>query len=227
MRPLTDSIPKPLVKIKDKAIIDYSIEKLSKISAVQKIVVNGFYLADEIEGHLKNLRNPKIIFSREVEKIETGGGLAYALENKIVDPNLPILLVNGDVLWEDVAGISDVEEICEAYSANDCDIMLGLKKNGEVLGYEGQGDFLFDAKSLALYKKDDVARSHVFVGTQVVHPRIFLGVSEKCFSMNYFYKKALTASGLLEGIKGFELKGRYFHIGDVASIALVEGALKG
>jgi len=75
MRPITDTIPKPLVKIKNKSIIDYTIEKLNKISDIKKIIINGFYLKDQIEAHIKNLNNSKIIFSKEIEKIETGGGL--------------------------------------------------------------------------------------------------------------------------------------------------------
>jgi NDP-sugar pyrophosphorylase family protein len=71
MRPLTDSIPKPLVKINNKSILDYSLEKINKITSIKKIFINGFYLANQIEDHLKNLNNPKIIFSHEEEKIET------------------------------------------------------------------------------------------------------------------------------------------------------------
>ena len=225
MRPLTDTIPKPLVKIKNKAIIDYSIEKLNKIAKIQKIIVNGFYLADEIEKHLRALNNPKIIFSRETSKIETGGGLLYAMNNKKFDPEQPILLINGDILWQDIDGISDIEEICSAYNPKDCDILLGLKKTGEILGYDGKGDFDFDAKTGALYRKQNQPQSHVFVGVQVVNPVILNQALEQCFSMSYFYKKAVSQNGEVARIKGLELRGRYFHIGDVKTIGLVEGVL--
>jgi len=225
MRPLTDSIPKPLVKIKNKAIIDYAIEKLNKISSIQKIIVNGFYLADEMEKHLQDLNNPKIIFSREASKIETGGGLLYAMKNKKFDENQPILLINGDILWQDFADISDIQEICQAYSSNECDILLGLKKTGEILGYEGQGDFNFDAKTGAVFKNLDQPQSHVFVGVQVVNPIILNQVTEKYFSMSYFYKKAVSNDKKLNRIKGLELKGQYFHIGEMKTISLVEDKL--
>lgn len=224
MRPLTDTIPKPLVKIKNKSIIDYIIEKLDKINEIQKIIVNGFYLADEIEKHLKKLNNPKIIFSRETSKIETGGGLLYAMKNKIFDQNQPILLINGDILWQDSLQ-SDIKKLCDAYQASDCDILLGLKKNGEVLGYEGEGDFDLDKKTGILFKRLNQAQSHVFVGIQVINPIILNQVSQDFFSMNYFYKKALTDSGEMSRIKGLELDGRYFHIGDIQTIALVEKEL--
>lgn len=233
MRPLTDSIPKPLVKINNKAIIDYSIEKLTKIDAIQKIIVNGFYLADEMEKHLRNLNNPKIIFSREASKVETGGGLLYAMKNNKFDKEQPILLINGDILWQDLAEISakktqisDIENICQAFNQKDCDILLGLKKAGEVLGYEGQGDFDFDVKTGALFKKPNQAQSHVFVGLQVVNPLILNQAKEENFSMSYFYKNAVDDGGRVNRIKGLELRGRYFHIGEVKAIKLVESELK-
>ena len=52
MRPLTDSTPKPLLEVKNKKILDYILEKLQKISSLEKIIINAFYLADEIEKHI-------------------------------------------------------------------------------------------------------------------------------------------------------------------------------
>ncbi len=222
MRPLTDSIPKPLVKVKNKPIIDYIIEKLDKMPQINKIIINGYYLANQIEDHIKKLNNPKIIFSNEPSKIETGGGLLYAQDK--YDISQPILLINGDILWQDEIE-SDIERLCEAYKSSDCDIMLGLKKTEEVLGYEGEGDFVFDVKNGDIFRFKNTAQTHVFVGIQVVNPQILNDVTMQCFSMNYFYKKAEQIDGKLNKIKGLELKGRYFHIGDVKALAAAEAAL--
>src|SRR3989338_7309155 len=135
MRPLTDTIPKPLVKIKNKAIIDHII---AEIAVFDKIIINGFYLADEIENHIKNLHNKKIVFSREPSKIETGGGLFFAAKNKKFDITKPIFIVNGDILWQ---GKGDIEMLCNAYQSRDCDILLGLTKTKNFTGYQGKGDF--------------------------------------------------------------------------------------
>lgn len=225
MRPLTDTLPKPLVKIKDKAIIDYSIEKLSAISSIKKIIINGFYLADKLESHIKKLNNPKIIFSREVEKVETGGGLVFAKDQINFDE--PLLLINGDVLWQEKSSVSDIETICNAWDASECDILLGLKRTDEYLGYEGNihggGDFNFRAGKLFRYP--DEPMSHVFVGMQIINPKILQHAPEKCFSMSYFYKAAVGEGGLVHRIKGVELKGKYFHIGTVAAVKETEEKL--
>lgn len=222
MRPLTDSIPKPLVKIKNKAIIDYTIEKLDQISSIKKIIINGFYLAEQLETHIKKLNNPKIIFSREAEKIETGGGLVFA-KNKF-DPAEPLLTINGDVLWQDSGALSDIELLCEAWDANACDILLGLKKTADYFGYEGNihGGGDFDLRGDQLFRFPDCAMSHVFIGLQIINPKILERAPAKCFSMSHFYKSAVGEGGLVHRIKGVELKGKYFHIGTVDAVAATE-----
>lgn len=227
MRPLTDSLPKPLVKIKNKAIIDYTIEKLDKIPAIKKIIINGFYLKEQLEKHIKNLNNPKIIFSSEIEKIETGGGLVFAGDK--IDFNQPLLTINGDILWQEKDIISDIEKLSQAWETSNCDILLGLKKKEEYLGYDGNefggGDFNFNSKNGELQRLKNSAMSHVFVGLQIINPKILKNAPGESFSMSHFYKEATLENGEVRGIKGIELSGKYFHIGTVDAIRETEDKL--
>lgn len=225
MRPITDTIPKPLVKINGKAIIDYTIEKLSKIESIEKIIINGFYLADEMEKHLKNLQNPKIIFSKEVEKIETGGALIFAQNH--LDLNAPLLTINGDVLWLD-EGSNDINLLDENWQKNEvknnCKMLLGLKKTADYFGYEGNengGDFKLEDSGI-LSKNPNEKLTHAFVGMQIIDPKILQKAPGKSFSMSHFYKSALNQSGILQGVKGLELQGKYFHIGTAQAIKETE-----
>ena len=227
MRPLTDSIPKPLVQIKNKAIIDYSIEKLNKISSIKKIIINGFYLAEYLEAHIKKLANPKIVFSREIEKIETGGGLVFARD--LIDIDKPLLLINGDVLWQEENNNCDIAALAKAWETSDCDILLGLKKKEEFLGYDGNkhggGDFNFDPKTGALQRFSDQAMSHVFIGVQIINPKILHEAPQKCFSMAHFYTKAAQPDVSVQGIKELELQSKYFHIGTINAIKMTQDSL--
>ena len=213
MKPLTDSTPKPLIKIKDKAIIDYTIEKLDQISDIKKIIINGYYLADQIEAHIKKLNNPKIIFSRENKKVETGGGLFFA--KALIDLNEPLLTINGDVLWQEKSAVSDIEYLTKSWDPQECDILLGLKKTEDYIGYEGNihggGDFYLDNGTL--FRFPDTAMTHVYVGLQIINPQILKKAPEECFSMSHYYKSAVGEGGLMHRVKGVELKGKYFHIG--------------
>ncbi len=216
MRPITDTLAKPLVKIKNKPIIDYIIEKFGQFD---KIVVNGFYLADIVENHLKNLNNNKIIFSREVSKIETGGGLLFAAKNKLIDDKKPIFAANGDVLWK---GFDDIKKLCDAYESSNCDILLGLTKTENFIGYQGDGDFNLAPNGELSRAEGGFKRSHTFVGLQIVNLKILQKAPSEAFSMGYFYK---NAKDLNLKIKGIELDSQFFHIGDVAAIGVVEGLL--
>lgn len=95
MRPLTDSLPKPLLKAGGKPLIVHTIERLVQ-AGFTELVINLGYLGDQIEAALGDGRawGAKIVYSREPETaLDTGGGILQAL------PHLsdPFLVVNGDV----------------------------------------------------------------------------------------------------------------------------------
>ena len=211
MRPLTDSLPKPLVKIAGISMLDRVIQKVSAIAKIEKIVVNAYYLSEMIETHLKGLNSSKIIFSKETEKLETGGGLLQAMQ--FFNPNEPILLINSDVVWQDENN-EVLDKIINAFDINEDSILLGLKPKNEFLGYYARGDFNFQNGKLNKPEIYD-SLSHVFVGIQIIHPKILQNCPKPPFSMNYFYNN-------LKNVKGVELSGKFFHVGDIPSIALTE-----
>jgi NDP-sugar pyrophosphorylase family protein len=185
---------------------------------LERIIINAYYLADEIEKHILSLNNPKIILSHENEKVETGGGLVYALDK--IDIDKPLLSLNGDVLWHDKSNFSDLNFLIENFDINSHDFLLGLKKPQDYLGYDGNpqhsGDF--DLIGKKLYRKNaennqKISMSHVYVGLQILNPKVLLGNHEKCFSVSKFYKSAINSANILNRIEGVELAGKYFHIG--------------
>ena len=220
MRPVTDIIPKPLVKVNNKSLIDYIIEKVTILPKVNKIVVNAYYLAEIIEKHLKTLNNPKILLSKETEKLETGGGLLNALP--LFDINKPILVINSDLIWNDKATESTaLQLVINSFDEKRSDILLGVVPTGQFIGYEGVGDFYFDKSNNNLIKNHNL--THTFVGIQIIHPRIFKNYPNPPFSLNYFYKNAVQSNGVLKRIKAVELKGQFFHVGTVDMLKRLNG----
>jgi MurNAc alpha-1-phosphate uridylyltransferase len=223
MRPITDSIPKPLVKVQNKPMIQHTIEKLISIPSIKKIIINGFYLANQVEEYINKLNNPKIVFSYEQEKIETGGALVFAKDK--IDLNSPILTINGDVLWRDDSNeISDIEFLCKNWNPKECDMLLGLKKTENYFGYEineyGGGDFFLASGSLL--RLSGIPMPYAFVGMQIINPKIINNVGMKCFSLSHFYKAAIGEKGLLHRVKGVELRGSYYHVGNVENLQKIE-----
>lgn len=82
MRPVSNEMPKPLINVSGKALIDYALDRFAEAGVVQA-VVNVHYRADQIEAHLERRRSPRIVISDERQDLlETGGGLkkrAYSL----------------------------------------------------------------------------------------------------------------------------------------------------
>ena len=98
MRPLTDKMPKPLVEVAGKPLIEHVLDKLAE-AGVETAVVNVHYLADMIEKQLAARKKPRIVISDERKLLlNTGGGVVKAL------PLLgaaPFYLVNSDSIWID------------------------------------------------------------------------------------------------------------------------------
>src|SRR5256714_6525904 len=96
MRPLTDTLPKPLVPVAGKALIDHVLDRLAD-AGVSDAVVNVHHKADAIEQHLKRRTRPKIVISDERgELLDTGGGVVKALGKLGA---APFFHMNSDTLW--------------------------------------------------------------------------------------------------------------------------------
>ena len=100
MRPLTNKVPKPLLKVGGKALIEYHLERLSRLG-IKDVVINVSYMADQLMDVLGDGKRwgLAIVYSREPFPLETGGAIYQAghLLGKA-----PFLLINGDV-WTDYA----------------------------------------------------------------------------------------------------------------------------
>ncbi|WP_415890312.1 N-acetylmuramate alpha-1-phosphate uridylyltransferase MurU [Neptuniibacter sp. SY11_33] len=112
MRPLTLKTPKPLLKIADRALIEYHIERLAH-AGIKEIVINHAWLGSQIESYLGDgsKYSVSIYYSAESEPLETAGGIRKALSLLAADGEKQFLLVNGDVFtnypFETLLGESD------------------------------------------------------------------------------------------------------------------------
>lgn len=95
MRPLTDSTPKPLLKVRGRPLIVWHILNLVK-AGITDIVINHAYLGQQIEDALGNGSQfgASITYSREAEALETAGGIATALP---LLGDEPFVVVSADI----------------------------------------------------------------------------------------------------------------------------------
>lgn len=107
LRPITDTLPKPLVQVRGKPLIAYHLDKLSACG-VREVVINVSHLGGKIEAALGDgsAWNLDIAWSREQAPLETAGGIARA---RALLGEEPFALVNADVYCDwDFAGFRDI-----------------------------------------------------------------------------------------------------------------------
>jgi len=129
LRPLTDEIPKPLIKVAGKSLIEYHLLNLAD-AGFKEIVINTAWLAETIHQQLGDGENygVKIQYSDESEALETAGGIINALPLLGADP---FLVVNGDIWCDfDFATLPTLNGSIQAH--------LVLIRNPE---HNQQGDF--------------------------------------------------------------------------------------
>jgi len=137
MRPFNGHIPKPLVEVGGKALIDCVLDRLAA-AGVERVVINVHHLAEQIERHVQGRTRPRIIISDEREAIMgTGGGVAKALPAL---GDAPFFHVNSDTIWID--GVKpNLTRLAAAFAPARMDALLLLASTATSIGYAGRGDY--------------------------------------------------------------------------------------
>lgn len=219
MRPLTASQPKPLVRVAGKPLIDHAFEKLNE-AGVAKAVVNVHYLADALEAHVKERKQPQIAISDERELLmETGGGLVKAHSAGLLPD--PFFCLNSDNLWLD--GPCDAfHDLSRAWDPQQMDALLLLVPHRGAHNYRGKGDFSLDAGGRILRRKSGRIAPFIFSGIQIVSHRLLRDPPAGPFSTNILWNRAIE-EGRLHGVA---FTGEWFEVGDPSAIGPTEAALK-
>src|SRR6202158_997768 len=96
MRPLTDRMPKPLIRVAGRPLLDHVLDKLAE-AGVGEAIVNVHYLPDQIIDHTAGRARPWVIISDERDQVlGTGGGIVKVLA--LLGP-APVFLVNAATMW--------------------------------------------------------------------------------------------------------------------------------
>jgi MurNAc alpha-1-phosphate uridylyltransferase len=215
LRPLTETIPKPLVEINGRSLLDHSLDRLALVG-VERIVVNLHYKAPMIAEQLARRSHPHIELSHEAELLGTGGGVAQAL-GMLEDM---FFVVNSDVFWLDGKDHA-LLRLAAAFDPDRTDAVLLLQRTVTAVGYDGEGDYFLDHAGKPRRRGERQVAPYVFAGIQLLHRRLFAGVREPAFSLVRLFDRA-EAAGRLDGIVH---DGEWFHIGTPEGLAATRARL--
>ena len=204
LRPITETVPKPLVEVGGRALLDWSLDRFAD-AGVKEAVVNLHHLGGMIEEHLKGRTKPAVTFCREEELLETGGGVLAALP--LLGPD-PFYVANADALWLN-GSIDALGRLKNAWDDGRMDGLLLLHSTVDAYGYDGMGDFNAAPDGMLARRPEGEVAPYLFTGVQILHRRAFAGLRGGCFSLNRVYDRIL-AEGRLFGIVH---DGEWFHIG--------------
>jgi len=217
MRPLTDRLPKPLIAVAGKPLLDHVLDRLAA-AGIERAVVNVHYLADQIERHLAGRKAPQIVISDERSMLlGTGGGVVKALGAL---GGQPFFHVNSDSIWID--GVKpNLERLAEAFDPSSMDALLLLASATNSIGYAGRGDYGMTADGRLRRRPEREVAPFVYAGAALLRPELFKDAPAGGFPLTRLFDRA-AEQGRLHGLR---LEGVWMHVGTPDAIAKAEAAI--
>ncbi|RTL53861.1 MAG: nucleotidyltransferase family protein [Bradyrhizobiaceae bacterium] len=216
MRPLTDHMPKPLVEVAGKPLLDHVLDRL-KDAGVTTAVLNVHYLGDQIIEHVASRTQPKVLISDERDgALGTGGGVKKALP---LLGHEPFFHMNADTMWID--GVQpNLERLATAFDPARMDILLLLAPTASSIGYDGAGDYNMLPDGTLRKRKENQVVPFVYAGAAILSPAIFANAPDGDFSLTRLFDVAAEQERLF----GLRLEGVWMHVGTPDAVRAAEEA---
>ena len=216
MRPLTDRMPKPLVPVAGRPLLDHVLDKLAE-AGVSDAVVNVHYLPDQIIDHIASRARPRVTISDERDVVlGTGGGVVKALP---LLGNAPFYHLNADTMWID--GVRpNLARLAEAFDPARMDILLLMAPTTSSIGYSGRGDYAMLADGALRKRKEHQVVPFVYAGAAIMSPALFADAPKGEFSLTRMFDRANEQERLF----GLRLDGVWMHVGTPDAVHAAEDA---
>ncbi|MBV8850074.1 MAG: nucleotidyltransferase family protein [Methylobacteriaceae bacterium] len=217
MRPITETMPKPLVKIAGRTMIDHMLDRFAEIG-VKRAIVNVHYLAEQLERHLANRKMPEIIISDEREKLlDQGGGIKKVLP---LIGDKPFFICNTDAIWLEGTS-SNLARLRERWTPETMDILLLVAAGATSIGVDWAGDFLMDGEGRLTRRAESEVVPFVYAGVGIIKPQLFVDAKEDVFRLAPYFFAAAERGRLF----GQRLDGQWLHVGTPGAVDEAERAI--
>ncbi len=220
LRPITNTMPKPLVPVAGKPMIDYGLDALVE-AGVKRAVVNVHHFADQMTAHLASRTAPEIVLSDETDQLmNSGGGLARGLKLLARDP---VLVMNADLFWigEKPGRKTNLQRLAEAFDPKTMDMLMLCVKLEDTTGHNGKKDFSLDAEGRLTRYQEGNGTPVVYAGALALMPALLDDAPDDAFNLNIYFDRAIE-KGRLHGIM---LEGHWITVGTPEAIGAAEAVI--
>lgn len=221
LRPITDHMPKPLVPVGGRPMIDYVLDLLVA-AGIKTAAINVHYFADQMEAHISRETRLRVLISDErAELMNSGGGLVKGL--KLLDPSSPVLVMNADLFWvgEDTDRPPALRQLADRFDPAIMDMLLLCVALENTTGHNGKKDFSLGADGHLARHVEGAMNPVVYAGALAVHPALFSDAPHDAFNLNIYFDKAIAAGRLY----GLMMDARWITVGTPEAIAEAEAVL--
>ena len=209
LKPLSDLVPKPLVPVAGRPMIEYALDKLQS-HGVGEVVINVSHLKEQLVAHLAARKNLAIKISEEVEPLETGGGLKKA--ERLLGHE-PVFVINSDIIWTDESpsptGVGEsgrradegrgvettLERLARHWDDAKMDFLLLAQSKSRAVGHDKGEDHLF-IKPGNTIGWNDADAPYIIAGIGIFHPRVLTTAPDGKFSVKILWHEALSQNRL-------------------------------
>ncbi|WP_119257975.1 nucleotidyltransferase family protein [Shinella zoogloeoides] len=220
LRPITDTMPKPLVPIAGKPMIDYGLDALAE-AGVKRAVVNVHHFAEQMTAHLASRTVPEIVLSDETDRLmNSGGGLAKGL--KLLGRE-PVLVMNADLFWigEKPGQKTNLQRLAESFDPETMDILMLCVKLEDTTGHNGKKDFSLDTEGRLTRYREGSDTPVVYAGALALMPALLDDAPDDAFNLNIYFDRAIETGRL----RGIMLEGHWITVGTPEAIGAAEAVI--
>jgi len=202
LNPITLKKPKPLIEINNTTLLQNTLNLIASIG-VKNILINSFYLGEQIEEYVASLSINLKVLSDGDKILDTGGGILNLINNSKQNN---FLVFNPDTLWNE-SYITEIRNMEKFYFENKVRNILLVVEKSKSLDQRMIGDFFM--KNNILNKSSE--KNLIFTGCQILNKSIFENYKVEPFSMNKIWNEMISKNQLY----GFKSDGKFTHLSDI------------
>ncbi len=220
MRPLTASMPKPLLELQGRSLLDRTLDRLAE-AGIDRVVVNAHWQRGRLETHLARRQGgPETVVMPEERLLQPGGTVVEAFRRGLLADDRAVLVLNGDSVWYDGPEPA-LRRLIDGFDPRVGDGLLMLVRTASIRSEVAGGDFMLDPSGVLRRPDEAEVAPFLYGGMQIAAPSLFAAAPPPPLGMAPLWNRAL-GEGRLHGLVH---DGDWFHLSTPADLAEAEQVL--